>query len=81
MPTVVARAGAFRVGRAVLMVLAWCLVSMTAEVRAEQPSVEAAATAAGLHVETGAATVNGATISCAGARWATRWNVSSPPRG
>jgi len=47
---------------ALIAVLASCLVAMTAEARAEQVSVEAAAKAAGLAVETGAAAVNGVRI-------------------
>ena len=56
------QAGAWRVRMALTALLASWLVAMAAEVRAEQISVEVAAKAAGLAVETGIATVNGVTI-------------------
>jgi pimeloyl-ACP methyl ester carboxylesterase len=45
-----------------MALLGSCLVAARTEVRGGQPSVEAAAKATGLAVETGAATVNGVTI-------------------
>jgi pimeloyl-ACP methyl ester carboxylesterase len=57
-----AASGASRVRLAFAALLASWLVTMTAEVHAEQISVEAAARAAGLAIETGNAGVNGVTI-------------------
>ena len=54
--------GACRSGLILTLFLVSCLNAMTSEVRAEQGSVEAAAQAAGLAVETGTATVDGVTI-------------------
>jgi pimeloyl-ACP methyl ester carboxylesterase len=51
-----------RAGMALVVLLASLEVTMATEVRAEQISVEAAAKAAGLAIETGTATVNGVVI-------------------
>jgi pimeloyl-ACP methyl ester carboxylesterase len=59
---VLLRTGALCTRLTLAALLASCLVAMASEVRAEQTSVEAAAKAAGLGVETGTATVNGVTI-------------------
>ena len=53
---------ASRAGMALVVLLASLGVTIAAEVRAEQISVEAAAKAAGLAIETGTATVNGVAI-------------------
>jgi len=55
------QAGALRIRLALATILVW-LVAMAVEARAEQTSVEAAAKAAGLAVETGTAAINGVTI-------------------
>ena len=57
-----AASGPSRIRMALAALLASWLVTMTAEVHAEQISVEAAAKAAGLAIETGNAGVNGVTI-------------------
>ena len=57
-----AASGRSRVRMALAALLASWLVTMTAKVHAEQISVEAAAKAAGLAIETGNAGVNGVTI-------------------
>lgn len=57
-----AASGPSRVRMALAALLVSWLVTMTAEVHAEQISVEAAAKAAGLAIETGNAGVNGVTI-------------------
>jgi pimeloyl-ACP methyl ester carboxylesterase len=62
MATRVARAGAFTGRRTLLVGLAWCILAMTANARAEQPSVEAVARTAGLYLTTATASVNGAAI-------------------
>jgi pimeloyl-ACP methyl ester carboxylesterase len=54
--------GAWRARTVLTALLMSCLVVMACEVRAEQTSVETAAKAAGLAVETGHAIVNGVTI-------------------
>ena len=61
-PTVLVNTGALRHPLAVMALLASCLLAAAAEARAEQPSVESAAKAAGLAVETGTVAVNGVTI-------------------
>jgi pimeloyl-ACP methyl ester carboxylesterase len=61
-PNASAKAGAFRDRLTFMAVLASCVLAMTTEVHAEQASVEATATAAGLAVKTGTAGVNGVTI-------------------
>ena len=60
--TVLVNTGVLRHPLAVIALLASCLLAAAAEARAEQPSVESAAKAAGLAVETGTAAVNGVTI-------------------
>jgi pimeloyl-ACP methyl ester carboxylesterase len=60
--TVLVNTGALRHPLAVMALLASCLLAAAAEARAEQPSVESAAKAAGLAVETGTVAVNGVTI-------------------
>ena len=56
------RTGTLCIRLTILALLTSYLVAMAPDVRAEQISVEAAAKAAGLGVETGTATVNGVTI-------------------
>ena len=55
-------ANVLRAGRALTLLLASWSIATASQVHAEQTSVEAAATAAGLAVETDTATVNGVTI-------------------
>ena len=56
------QAGAGRASLALGALLGSCLLAMAAAARAEQPSVEAAAKAAGVAVETGTAIVGGVAI-------------------
>lgn len=54
--------GAWRARTALTALLMWCQAALATEVRAQQLSVEAAAKAAGIAIETGDAIVNGVTI-------------------